>query len=908
MRDDQRHPMTAMGELPPVLFSRAVMSTGALRSENWFQRLVEHSADVIVLLDAGGLVLYASPAIHRLFGHTVEAVLGRVAFEFVHPEDVSYCRATLLDLVIHPDTVRRFEFRVLHGNGSCLNVEASGVSRLEDEAIAAVVVTFRDITERIRMETELRQSQEMLRRNEAQYRALVEQAADAILVADSAGRLIDANQLACELTGYSHAQLMQLSIADTYPPEDREMARDRLHSIGVGETSRSERRVRRFDGTDVAVEISLKRLEDGRVQGILRDITARKQVEDRLRWLTLATEQSPASVIMTDGAGLIQYVNPGFTVMSGYQLEEVLGKSPRILNSGLNDPAVSQRLWAAVKSGQVWRGELCNRKKSGELYWHSSSIAPIKDPDGHIINFVAVQQDITDRIEAEVALREQDARCRRLVESNILGIGFWDSSGAVSEANDEYLRITGYTREDLAAGTVNFRAMNPPEYESATTVAIMAAENGETVPPWEKELLRKDGARTPVVVGIAPLSERRDQGVVFLLDISQRRALEGQLRQAQKMEAVGRLAGGVAHDFNNILTAITGYCDLLREDLSPGHPGIDDVVEIRLAADRAAGLTRQLLAFSRQQVLEPRVLDLGELVHNLDRMLRRLLGEDVDLVTHVNPALGAVKADPGQVEQVLMNLAVNGRDAMPEGGKLVIDVRNAGIDSAFAASHAGMRPGAYVLLSVRDSGTGMNEATKARLFEPFFTTKDKGKGTGLGLSTVYGIVKQSEGFIDVQSELGRGSTFTVYLPRVEEAVESSSTDAPPDGVACGTETILLAEDDATVRGIVSSVLTRAGYRVLTAKSGAEALLIAAEYPRPIHMLVTDVVMPGLGGRDLAMRLLLARPGLRVLYMSGYTDDEVLRRGIVERTSAYLRKPFSPDLLLRKVRAEADRVP
>jgi len=370
------------------------------------------------------------------------------------------------------------------------------------------------------------------------------------------------------------------------------------------------------------------------------------------------------------------------------------------------------------------------------------------------------------------------------------------------------------------------------------------------------------------------------------------------------MEAVGRLAGGIAHDFNNILTAITGYVDLLLEDLPPGDPRRNDAQEVRKAADRAAGLTRQLLAFSRQQVLQPRVVGLNGLVTDIEKMLRRLLGEDIDLATRLDPALGAVKADPGQLEQVIMNLAVNARDAMPQGGKLTIETANAELDESYAREHFPATPGRYVLLAVSDTGVGMTPEVQAHLFEPFFTTKERGKGTGLGLATVYGIVKQSGGFIWVYTEPSHGSTFKVYLPRVDASVQPREATAGA-GAKRGTETVLLAEDEAPVRAVARQVLERHGYNVLEAPSAEAALDLAQRYSGDIHVLLTDVVMPGLSGHDLAKQLVALRPNVRVIYMSGYTDDAITRHGVLEPGLAYVQKPFTPEGIARKVREVLD---
>ncbi len=377
---------------------------------------------------------------------------------------------------------------------------------------------------------------------------------------------------------------------------------------------------------------------------------------------------------------------------------------------------------------------------------------------------------------------------------------------------------------------------------------------------------------------------------------------EEQLRHAQKMEAVGRLAGGVAHDFNNLLSVILTYSTLLMDGLRPGDPIRDDLAEIRKAGERATSLTRQLLAFSRQQVLEPKIVSLDQVITDMGKMLQRLIGEDIELIVRSPPSLGLVKVDKGQVEQVLMNLVVNARDAMPQGGKITIETGDVDLDETYAREHVGVAAGPHVMLAVSDTGTGMDRTTQARIFEPFFTTKEKGKGTGLGLSTVFGIVKQSGGNIWVYSEPGKGTTFKVYFPQISDAGEPLAKTAPtPMAASRGTETILLVEDEEQVRGIVRAILRREGYEVLEAQGGADALLISEKHPGPIHLLLTDVVMPQMSGRDLAQRLATTRPELKVLYMSGYTDNSIVHHGILEPGIAFLQKPITPQALATKVR-------
>jgi len=417
--------------------------------------------------------------------------------------------------------------------------------------------------------------------------------------------------------------------------------------------------------------------------------------------------------------------------------------------------------------------------------------------------------------------------------------------------------------------------------------------------------LRRDGTQVAVELAVAPI--RLGNSWIFsafIRDITERNQLEQQLRQAQKMEAVGRLAGGIAHDFNNLLTAIFGYADLLAEDLPPDSPALTDVREIRTAATRASALTRQLLAFSRQQVLQPVVLNVIDVVGDLENMLQRVLGEDVELEAHFAADLGNIRADQGQLEQVILNLAVNARDAMPTGGKLTIETANVELDEHYAQTHRPVVPGRYVMIAVSDTGVGMDAATQARIFEPFFTTKEAGKGTGLGLATAYGIVKQSGGYIWVYSELGRGATFKIYLPRVDAPTEAVV--APPElGSVAGTETVLLAEDDALLLPLARDVLKRLGYTVLEARTPADAVAVAQAHSGVIHLLVSDVVMPGESGLQLARRLLEVRPDVRVLYISGYSDEAVVRHGLLDPGTTFLQKPFTPATLARKVREVLD---
>ncbi|HXQ29156.1 MAG TPA: ATP-binding protein [Gemmatimonadales bacterium] len=535
-----------------------------------------------------------------------------------------------------------------------------------------------------------------------------------------------------------------------------------------------------------------------------------------------------------------------------------------------------------------------------------------------VLEFVSTQIAMAiERKQAEVALRESEARLARAQEAAHLGSWELDLTNLDDVHqnplwwSDEVYRIFGYVPGAVPVSTeLLFRAVPSEDGERIRQAIARAVAEGV---PYDirHRVLRPDGTDRIVEERstlVRDASGRPVRMVGTVLDVTERQRLEEQFLQSQKMEAVGRLAGGVAHDFNNLLTAIIGSADLLRERLGADHPERMEAEEIRQAAMRAADLTRQLLAFSRQQVLSLRVLDLNTIVLGMDKILHRVIGEDIEFRTLLAQDLDPVQADPGQLEQVLMNLAVNARDAMPRGGKLTIETTNATCDAGYADAHAPITPGRYVVLAVTDTGTGMDERTKAHVFEPFFTTKGKGKGTGLGLSTVYGIVKQFGGFVWVYSEPGHGSVFKIYLPRVDGPPAAAHREPWAAVAPRGVETVLVVEDQAEVRRLSQKVLEGRGYRVLVADHGTDALRLAQAYGGPIDILVTDVVMPGMSGREVGLALTARRPGLKVLYVSGYADQSIVHHGVLEPGLAFLQKPFTADALARKVREVLDTTP
>ena len=501
----------------------------------------------------------------------------------------------------------------------------------------------------------------------------------------------------------------------------------------------------------------------------------------------------------------------------------------------------------------------------------------------------------------ELQLWQREQYFRSLIEQAQDVIAVLDASGAIRYASPSIHRILGYTPEELV-GLPMHQLVHPEDADGTLRVFTEGMEIGDAGHLLEVRFRHRDGSyRLLEALGRYLLDEPVVRGVVInARDVTERRSLERQLLQAQKMEAVGRLAGGVAHDFNNVLTAILGYAALLLDGLPKLSPLRPDLEEIRKAADHASGLTRQLLAFSRKQVLEMRVLDVNALVTSAHKLLRRLLGEDIDVVATLDTGVGSVRADAAQLEQVIVNLAVNARDAMPDGGRLAIATRNVELDDGGARECPPVQPGRYVLLSFTDAGTGMSAETMSRMFEPFFTTKDVGKGTGLGLSTVYGIVQQSGGYLRCSSSLGHGTTFDVYLPRVDEPAEQipvrTAVRAPH-----GLETILLVEDDAPLRGLMRRVLERYDYAVLAAATAEEASALARDHAGPIHLLLTDVVLPGVSGRVLADELRARHESAKVLFMSGYIDDTIAHRGVLSPDTAFIQKPFTSEGLATKVR-------
>jgi len=655
-----------------------------------------------------------------------------------------------------------------------------------------------------------------------------------------------------------------------------------------------EKDILRFVSTQVAMAIERKRAEE-----------AVRASEGQLKALL---DSALDACVTMDETGRLTSWSAAAEAVFGWPASEAIGRS-------LADTIIPQKhreghargLSRFLETGEGpilrQRIEITALHRDGREFPVELTVTPIRLGDHWL--FGAFVRDLTEEKHAEQALRRSEASYRGLVEHAAYGIYRATADGKFLMVNPALFTMLGFPSTD---DLLKMDASRDVYVDPAARARILARceQFGSAIE--EVAWRRRDGSVITVRLNGRPV--RAPDGTIecfeFIVDdVTEQRALEERLRQTQKMEAVGRLAGGIAHDFNNLLTAILGSVDFLRRALGPEHPEHAETEEIQKAAVRAADLTRQLLAFSRQQVLAPKVLDVDALVTNLEKMLRRLIGEDVELRFVAKASRAAVLADPGQLEQVIVNLVVNARDAMPRGGKLTIETATVDLDAGYAWEHGTVEPGRYVMLAVTDTGVGIDRAAQARLFEPFFTTKEFGKGTGLGLATVYGIVKQSGGYIWVYSEPGRGATFKVYLPRVEQAGEPVAAPQPPARALGGTETILLAEDEAAVRNLARRVLEKHGYKLLLAATGRDGVQVAEQHAAPIDLLVTDVVMPEMGGRELAQRLTARQPGLKVLFLSGYTDDAIVHHGVLDAGVAFLQKPFKPDDLVRKIREVLD---
>lgn len=729
-----------------------------------------------------------------------------------------------------------------------------------------------------------------------------------LCIFDSDGNFLRWNPQFESKLGYSREDISKFRILDTIAEEDRERLKQTMGARFGREAVETEACLLHRNGTKIPFYMTGTRIVfQGKacILAMAMDNSAQKKRQAQLRLQATALRAAANGIVITRHDGTIEWVNPAFTKMTGFTMKEAIGNNPRLLKSERHDKDFYHDLWSTISVGKVWEGEVTNRRKDGSFYTEEMTITPVVSNHGTITHYIAIKHDISARKQAEEALQRAEEQYRSIFDEAIIGIFRSTPDGRFLMMNPAMAKMLRCDSPEQALDKIPEISALYGDPAQRRELLTRLEQNG-ALKNVEHEF-RRDGTELWFSMNLRCIYN--DDGTPAYYegtaeDVTERKLLERQLRQAQKMEAVGRLAGGIAHDFNNALGVIVGYTALLKESLSLDTTALRYAEQIGIAGNRAASLTRQLLAFSRKQVVQPTIVNLNAVVTETEKMLRRLIGEDIDLVLLLDPHLGRVRADLAQIDQILMNLAVNARDAMPQGGRLVIQTSNAELDGTNLSRHEYAKPGRYVMLSVSDTGCGMNRQTQAHIFDPFFTTKDTGKGTGLGLSTVYGIVKQSEGYVWVYSEPGQGATFKIYLPQVNAAAEPIPA-AETEDIPKGSETILLVEDDDSMRDLTRHCLEMGGYAVLGVQDGEAAIRIASERKVPIHLLLTDVVMPGINGRQLAESLSVLRPNLRVLYMSGYTADLVAQRGVLEPQVALLEKPFTREALFRKVRTVLD---
>jgi PAS domain S-box-containing protein len=896
----------------------------ANRSSEALRVAAERSAQQLrdILQDVDAIVWAAElPSGHFLFvSERAEVVLGYPVAQWttepnfwiahLHPEDRDAVRAVLA-AAGEGESDFDIEHRAVAADGCAVWLRnRMHVFRDADGRALQLRGVMTDITERKRAESALKNSQE-------QYRSLVENVKQVIFQTDARGRWTLLNSAWTELTGFSVEESLQKLFLDYVHPEDRRRHAEFFQPLMRGESRYLGQEVRYLTkaGGYRWVEVYSRLTVDGEgriagTSGTLTDITERKQgaeeltsAQERLRHLLVS---SPAVIHSREARGdfPVTFVGQNISRLFGYDVEELLGDPQRW--TAIIHPDDTARVLgdlARIVEDEEQSHEYRLRRKDGKYRWVRDEWRLIRDSAGKPVEIVGSLADVTDSKQGE----EERARLSSVVEQSNEAVVITDLDGDIVYVNSAWERLTGFKRAEVVGLNARILKSGKHDPEFYRTLWTTLVRGGS----WAGHLINQRKDRS-LFEGESTISPVRDAGgrlvnyVQLLRDVTREKQIEDQLRQSQKMEAVGRLAGGVAHDFNNLLTIIMGRGQLLLARLEADSPLKPDVDLVLKTADRAAALTRQLLAFSRKQVLAMTVLDLNVVVGNMEQMLRRLIGEDVELVTTLAPGLGRVKADPGQIEQVIMNLAVNSRDAMPRGGRLTIET--ADVADPSGQLPAGARPGPHVMLAIADTGCGMDAATISRVFEPFFTTKGVDKGTGLGLSTVYGIVKQSGGEVVVESEPGVGSRFRVYLPRVEETAAAVRPTTASPAVRRGHETILLAEDEPEVRDLVRQILDMNGYVVLEAADGSEALRIAAEYSAPIHLTITDVVMRQIGGVSLAQQMRALRPETKILYMSGYTNEAVIRHGVLGHDTVLMQKPFTAEALIQQVREILDSPP
>jgi two-component system cell cycle sensor histidine kinase/response regulator CckA len=884
----------------------------ALRSSEETLKSILSASPVAISYVQNARLKWTNQAMAEMFGYTHEReYLEKSVREFYANREEYERVLEMFRSGLRAGIPLETEAQFLRKDGSVFwgQLKVSVLPRGEDGEKASIS-TIADITARKHAEAKLRCSED-------RYRTLVEESFDGILI-QSRKSIVFANSRLHKMLGYNDGELVGMDHWLIYHPDYQEMTRRRAEARMRGETvlQRYEVKLLRKDGSTLDGELNARAITVGPEPGVqvwIKDITERKiseqelrESEDRFRRLSDAAAEG----ILIHNGGVVVDANEAFVRMFGYELSELVGTSIERLASAESWSTIAAHIASGYDKPYVVTGV----RKDGSSFYCRLTGKPYLYR-GELRRMVTVH-DITERIAAEEALRRSQEEFRRLYEeskraedlyrsllhSSADAVVVYDLEGNTQYVNNSFSNIFGWTIDDLRNRPIPY----VPDSEREATMNMIRSVLKDGVPctGFETKRYTKDGRLLDISSSGSRYHDHEGNpaGVLVVLrDVTESKKLEEQLRQAVKMEAIGRLAGGVAHDFNNLLTAVMGYSNMLAQQFPKGSPEYEKLAQITRAGKRAAELTQQLLAFGRKQVLEIKPLDLNLIISDFERMLCRLIGENIEVVTSLSPSLGTACGDQGQIEQILMNLAVNARDAMSEGGTLTIETANASLGEEYSWPNEDLTPGDYVMFTVSDTGRGMKASVRSRIFDPFFTTKQKGVGTGLGLSTVYGIVKQHRGHISVYSEPGRGTTFKVYLPRVQGIPEHDTADPIRIPRPTGAETILLVEDEDVVRELSREVLESLGYTALTARDPHQAIAVSREHEGPIHLLLTDIVLPKMDGRSLFDFLSKERSEMKVLFVSGYTENFIVHHGVLDKGLNFLQKPFTADSLAMKVR-------
>ncbi len=874
--------------------------------EGQFLKIFHASSNMMAITSLkDGRILDVNEASASQSGYKREDLVGHLPEDrnvFVDPDILS----TVSRMLQEKGCIRHLQTQVRSRDGSVRTILISGDPIVLDDQPCLLSVSV-DVTAR-------EKEAEALRRSEEKYRMLVENSPQGLAIIQDM-RYVFCNAEFSEMTGYTVEELLSFSpeeMGRMIHPEDRDSIRARYQDRLAGKQvpSHYEYRGIRKNGTELWLEVYASFGEHKSrpaLQLVLLDITERKQAEKALReseerFRLIAETIDEVFWIFDPEKGVMTYLSPVHERIWGYARDRFYKADGPVVD--MIHPDDRERVassLAAIKAGRELSREYRIIRPDGSIRHIHDRGFPVRDQAGRIRFYAGVGQDITEYKLAEQAIRESKDYLKQII--NCIGdpVFVKDREHRFTLVNEAFSTFFNTPPQQLL-GQSRFEAL-PDEmakwvWETEEEVFETGKEN-----VTEDHLIDGRGAHRILMTKKSLLrDENGDLQIIGVMrDITEHKQLEAQFLQAQKMEAIGVLAGGVAHDFNNLLNVINGYSELMLDDLTQNSPIRKDLEQVKDAGKRAASLTSQLLAFGRKQILQPEVLNLNTAILQMNSMLRRLVGDDIDLAFIAQPDLRLVNADPGQIQQIVMNLVVNAHDAMPQGGKLIIETSNADLDDNYVQHHPLVKAGPYVMLAITDTGLGMDAEIRAHLFEPFYTTKQKGKGTGLGLSTVYGIVTQSNGYISVYSERGEGTTFKIYLPQATGVKDVKEARKESQPVPCGSETILIAEDEAAVRELTVRILRERGYNVLGAASGQEALRIAQEYPDEIHLVLTDVVMPAISGTTLAARLTASRPDIKSLFVSGYTDNAIVRHGLLAPDLAFLQKPFTIENLVRKVR-------